>query len=187
MTPPLRRFVIGKARKPRRPKASPENYPAPFRALEAIDAGVLDAMPQGLDLEARIVGELVPTRTSEEPLWLFKSQSALKTGPPEGSSPFRARCAVRRCSGRGSWGEACAQLIADKGGSPVRLKDLRGDALLTALRQASEDLARAGGPQEDSRLRRDAPAGSEFIAPTTDDSGFTKVDIVLEAWSKTSK
>jgi len=177
VTPPLRRFVIGKARKAAEAKASPESYPAPFRALEAIDAAFSMPLPQGLDLEARIVGELVPTRTSKNLMWLFKSQSALKKDP--GGIVALPR-KVRRAAvlGAGIMGGGIAQLIADKG-LPVRLKDLRGEALLTALRQASriwrEQVDRKRMTSREMRQRLG------FIAPTMDDSGFAKVDIVIEA------
>jgi 3-hydroxyacyl-CoA dehydrogenase/enoyl-CoA hydratase/3-hydroxybutyryl-CoA epimerase len=134
------------------------------------------AMPQGLDLEARIVGELVPTRTSKNLMWLFKSQSALKKDAG-GIVALPRRCA-RGGSGRGIMGGGIAQLIADKG-IPVRLKDLRGDALLAALRQASkiwrEQVDRKRLTPREMRQRLG------FIAPTLDDSGLSKVDIVLEA------
>jgi 3-hydroxyacyl-CoA dehydrogenase/enoyl-CoA hydratase/3-hydroxybutyryl-CoA epimerase len=75
-------------------------------------------------------------------------------------------------------GGGIARLIADKG-IPVRLKDLRGDALLTAMREASkiwgEQVRRKRLSPREMRLRRG------FIAPTLDDSGLSKVDIVLEA------
>ncbi|NIL99732.1 MAG: hypothetical protein GTN89_01975, partial [Acidobacteria bacterium] len=46
-------------------KASPENYPAPFRAIEAIEAACTQDFQHGLDFEARLLGELVPSRTSK--------------------------------------------------------------------------------------------------------------------------
>jgi 3-hydroxyacyl-CoA dehydrogenase / enoyl-CoA hydratase / 3-hydroxybutyryl-CoA epimerase len=177
ITPPLRRFVIGKARKSAEAKANPESYPAPFRALEAIDAAFSMSMPQGLDLEARIVGELVPTRTSKNLMWLFKSQTALKKDV--GGIVAQPR-KVRRSAvlGAGIMGGGIAQLIADKG-IPVRLKDVRGEALLTALRQASK----IWREQVDRKrlLPREMRQRLGFIAPTLDDSGLSKVDIVLEA------
>jgi 3-hydroxyacyl-CoA dehydrogenase/enoyl-CoA hydratase/3-hydroxybutyryl-CoA epimerase len=177
LTPPLRRFVIDKARKSAEAKASPENYPAPFRALEAIDAAFSMAMPQGLDLEARIVGELVPTRTSKNLMWLFKSQSALKK---DAGGMVALPRKVRKAAvlGAGIMGGGIAQLIADKG-IPVRLKDLRGDALLAALRHASK----IWREQVDRRrlTRREMRQRLGFMAPTLDDSGLSKVDIVLEA------
>jgi 3-hydroxyacyl-CoA dehydrogenase/enoyl-CoA hydratase/3-hydroxybutyryl-CoA epimerase len=177
LVPPLRRFVIGKARKSAEAKASPENYPAPFRALEAVEAAFSLPMPQGLDLEARIVGELVPTRTSKNLMWLFKSQSALKK---DAGGIVALPRKVRRAAvlGAGIMGGGIAQLIADKG-IPVRLKDLRGDALLAALRQASKIW------REQVDRKRLAPREMRqrlgFVAPTLDDSGLSKVDIVLEA------
>jgi len=177
ITPPLRRFVIDKARKAAEAKASPESYPAPFRALEAIDAAFSMPMPQGLDLEARIVGELVPTRTSKNLMWLFKSQSALKK---DAGGIVALPRKVRRAAvlGAGIMGGGIAQLIADKGIS-VRLKDLRGDALLAALRKASKIWR-----EQVDRKRltpREMRQKLGFVAPTLDDSGLSKVDIVLEA------
>ncbi len=177
ITAPLRRFAVDKARAAAETKASPENYPAPFRALEAIGAAFAMPMPQGLDLEARIVGELVPTRTSKNLMWLFRSQSALKKDP--GGIVAMPR-KVRRAAvlGAGIMGGGIAQLIADKG-VPVRLKDIRGDALLEALRQASkiwrEQVERKRLTPREMRQRLG------FIAPTLDDSGLSRVDIVLEA------
>jgi len=177
ITPPLRRFVIDKARKSAEAKASPESYPAPFRALEAIDAAFSMPMPQGLDLEARIVGELVPTRTSKNLMWLFKSQSALKK---DAGGIVALPRKVRRAAvlGAGIMGGGIAQLIADRG-IPVRLKDLRGDALLAALRQAGK-IWREQVDRKRLTLR-EMRQKLGFVAPTLDDSGLSKVDIVLEA------
>jgi 3-hydroxyacyl-CoA dehydrogenase/enoyl-CoA hydratase/3-hydroxybutyryl-CoA epimerase len=134
-------------------------------------------MPQGLDLEARIVGELVPTRTSKNLMWLFKSQSALKK---DAGGIVALPRKIRRAAvlGAGIMGGGIAQLIADKG-IPVRLRDLRGDALLAALRHASKiwreqvDRKRLSSREMRQRLG--------FIAPTLDETGLARVDIVLEA------
>src|SRR5262245_22594834 len=174
---PARRFVLGKAEKATSAKVTPEAYPAPFRALEAIDAAFALPLSQGLDLEARIVGELVPTRTSKNLIWIFKSQSALKK---DAGGMVALPRKVRRAAvlGAGIMGGGIAQLVADKE-IPVRLKDLRGDALLAALRQASkiwrERVDRRRLTPREMRQRLG------FIAPTLDDSGLSKVDIVLEA------
>ena len=175
--PPVRRLIIDQARKQAARKAAPENYPAPFRALEAIDAAFALPMLQGLDLEARILGELVPTRTSKNLIWLFKSQSALKKDAGGiGALPRK----VRRVAvlGAGIMGGGIAQLVADKG-IPVRMKDIRPDALAMALRQASKVW------RERVEKRRLSPREMRqklgFISPTLDDSGLSRVDVVLEA------
>jgi 3-hydroxyacyl-CoA dehydrogenase/enoyl-CoA hydratase/3-hydroxybutyryl-CoA epimerase len=174
---PIRRFVIQKAAKAASAKAGPENYPAPFRALEAIEAAFSMPLPQGLDLEARIVGELVPTRTSKNLIWIFKSQSALKKDAGGiGALPRK----VRRVAvlGAGIMGGGIAQLVADKR-IPVRLRDLRHDALLTAMRHAAtvwkEQVDRKRLTPREMRQRLG------FIAPTLDETGFSRVDVVLEA------
>jgi 3-hydroxyacyl-CoA dehydrogenase/enoyl-CoA hydratase/3-hydroxybutyryl-CoA epimerase len=175
--PALRRFVIQKARKAAESKASPENYPAPFRALEAIEAAFSMPLPQGLDLEARILGELVPTRTSKNLTWIFKSRSALKK---DAGGIVALPRKVRRAAvlGAGIMGGGIARLVADKG-IPVRVKDLRAEALLTAIRQASK----IWREQVDKKrlTPREMRQKLGFIAPTLDDSGLSRVDIVLEA------
>jgi len=175
--PPVRRLIIDQARKKTTQKVAPENYPAPFRALEAIDAAFALPILQGLDLEARILGELVPTRTSKNLIWLFKSQAALKK---EAGGIVTLPRKVRRAAvlGAGIMGGGIAQLVADKG-IPVRLKDIRPDALGTALKTASKVW------REQVEKRRLTPREMRqklgFISPTLDDTGLAKVDVVLEA------
>ena len=174
---PARRFILQKAEKATAAKVTPEAYPAPFRALEAIDAAFALPPSQGFDLEARIVGELVPTRTSKNLIWIFKSQSALKKDAGGMAALPRK---VRRAAvlGAGIMGGGIAQLIADKG-IPVRLRDVRGEALLTAMRHA------AGLWKEQVVKKRLSPREMRqklgFIAPTLEETGFAKVDVVLEA------
>jgi 3-hydroxyacyl-CoA dehydrogenase/enoyl-CoA hydratase/3-hydroxybutyryl-CoA epimerase len=174
---PLRRKVLEQARKKTEAKASPENYPAPFRAIEAIEAACAQDLPQGLDFEARLLGELIPTRTSKNLIWLFKSQTALKndTGDVRATPRKIQRAAVL---GAGIMGGGIAQLIADRE-IPVRLKDLNYDAVLTALATANGVWQRK---LERRRIdKRELNQKMAFIAPTLDATGLTKVDIVLEA------
>jgi len=174
---PARRLLLAQARKRTAERVSPEAYPAPFRALEAIEAAFSMPLAQGLDLEARIVGELLTTRTAANLLWIFRSQSALKKDPAGIEAPPRR---VRRVAvvGAGIMGGGIAQLVADRD-LPVRLKDIRQEALLAALRTARslwDERVRRG------RLSpREARQKMAFIAPTLDDTGFSRVDLVLEA------
>ncbi|MCP3981651.1 MAG: fatty acid oxidation complex subunit alpha FadJ [bacterium] len=174
---PLRRYVLNQARKKTESKVNPLEYPAPFRAIHAVEAAFLHEMPQGLDYEARVVGELVPTPTSKNLIWLFKSHASLK-GDNAGIQAVPRR--VRRCSviGAGVMGGGIAQLVANRE-VPVRLKDVRYDAILTALRTARSVY--------DHKLKRRRMTEREvaqkmaFIAPTLDDSGLRQVDLVIEA------
>ncbi|MDX1388849.1 MAG: enoyl-CoA hydratase-related protein, partial [Acidobacteriota bacterium] len=132
---PLRNMALSKARKKTAEKASPKSYPAPFRALDAIEGAFTLPIEQGLDLEARILGELVPTPTSKNLIWLFKNQSALAKASNAFSVPPRK---VRKAAvlGAGVMGGGISQLLANRD-IAVRLKDIQQDALLAALQTAS--------------------------------------------------
>ncbi len=174
---PARRFVLEQARKRTAAKVNPDNYPAPFRAIESIDAAYTQELPQGLDHEARILGELVPTSTSKNLIWLFKSQSTLKKNPGGiQAAPRRVRRAA--VLGAGIMGGGISQLVADRG-IPVRLKDIRYEAILQALQTAH------GLWSKQVRRKRLTPGGLRRklagIAPTLDDSGLRHVDLVVEA------
>ncbi len=174
---PLRNYVLEQARKRTARKASARDYPAPFRAVEAIGAAFVQPLPQGLDFEARLEGELITTSTSKNLIWLFKSQTALKQdGAGVRATPRRiGKAAV---FGAGIMGGGIAQLVADRGIS-VRLKDVRYEAILTALSTAHGIWKR----RLDRRRidRRELEQKMAFIAPTLDDSGLQHVDIVIEA------
>jgi len=75
-------------------------------------------------------------------------------------------------------GGGISQLVADKG-IPVRLKDIRPDALLTAMRQASKIWKQQVERKRLSPRQMRQKLG--FLAPTLDDSGLSRVDIVIEA------
>ncbi len=173
----VRRWAVGRARAAAAAKAAPDAYPAPSRAFDAIEAAFTLPLMQGLDLEARIVGELIPTQTSKNLIWLFQTQSALKG---EESRPPAAPRKVERMAvlGAGIMGGGIAQLAADRG-IPVRLRDLRTDAILTALQTA----ASIWKPRLDrGRLsRREFEQRMRCIAPTLDDSGLSHADVILEA------
>lgn len=173
---PARRALLAQARKATAARVAPEAYPAPFRALEAVDAAFSMPIRQGLDHEARIVGELVPTPTAKNLMWIFKSQTALKKDAGVTAPPRK----VRRTAvlGAGIMGGGIAQLVADKD-LPVRLKDIRPEAILTALRTADRIW------RERVKRRRMTPREAwrklAFVAPTLDDSGMSRVDLVIEA------
>ena len=174
--PLLRRILLIRARRTTAARVRAADYPAPFRALDAVDAAFSTPSGQGFDVEARLVGELVPTRTSKNLIWLFKSQTALKKAVDSGAAPRK----VRRIAvlGAGIMGGGISQIAADRD-LPVRLKDIRYEALLSAL-------STAGGIWRE-RIRKGQIAPREvgqrmaLIAPTLDDRGLALADLVVEA------
>lgn len=174
---PLRGLVLSRARKRTAKRARPSAYPAPFRAIEAVEAAFTLPRRQGLDLEATLVGELVPTPTCRNLIWLFKAQTALRREPAAVTAPPRP---VRRAAviGAGIMGGGISQLLAHRE-IAVRLKDLQWEPLLAALRTAKSQWDR-----QVSR-RRMSPAEARqrmaFVAPTVDSTGLRQVDVVVEA------
>ena len=173
----FRRYVIGQARKRVAKRADPADYPAPFRALEAVEVAFTRPLLEGLDYEARVVGELISSRTAKNLMWLFKTQTALKSrGSGRGAVPRK----VRRMAvlGAGIMGGGIAQLAADKR-IAVRLKDLQYDAILTALRTADSIWKRRVSRRR--MTRGEQWRRMSYIAPTLDESGLSRVDLVIEA------
>jgi 3-hydroxyacyl-CoA dehydrogenase/enoyl-CoA hydratase/3-hydroxybutyryl-CoA epimerase len=110
-------------------------------------------------------------------MWLFKSATELKNRPAGVAAVPRT---VRRVAvlGAGIMGGGIAQLAAHKA-IPVRLKDVRYEAILEALRTARRIWDRQ---RKRRRLTsRDVWQKTAFIAPTLDDSGLRHVDLVVEA------
>ncbi len=173
--PPVRRWILHEARRKLVARADPEHYPAPFRALEALDASVTLQFPQGLDLEARINGELIPGETARNLMWLFRSQASFRKPEPAGSPRDVRKAGV---IGAGVMGGAIAALIADQD-LPVRLKDIRYEPILAALRTAREGWDRK--MLQGHLDRRHLDARMARIAPTLDCSGFSRCDLVIEA------
>ncbi len=170
-----RALVFDQARK----KALAEtrgHYPAPLRALEVIRTGLDRGAAAGLDAEARAIGELATSSQSKNLVHVFRLMEANKRD----AAAVEAR-PVRQVGvlGAGVMGGGIAHLVADRAGLPVRLKDLQGAALATALRHA----AGLFGKQL-SRRRISAPEMRRRLAllrPTLDFSGFARADLVIEA------
>ena len=174
---PLRRFVLGQARKRTESRVSPRDYPAPFKAIEAIESAFTRPLGLGLEHEARLEGELIPTPTARNLMWLFKAQAAAKN-LRAGLQAVPRKVQRIGVLGAGIMGGGIAQLAAHNS-IPVRLKDLRYEAILSALQTANGIWGR--------QLKRRRITRSElarkmaFIAPTLDESGMRHVDLVIEA------
>jgi 3-hydroxyacyl-CoA dehydrogenase/enoyl-CoA hydratase/3-hydroxybutyryl-CoA epimerase len=174
---PARGFVLAQTRKRTARRVAPRDYPAPLRAIEAIEAAFTRPLHEGLDLESRIVGELIASPASKNLIWLFKSRSAVKSDRGGIDAPPRP---VRRLAvlGAGIMGGGIAQLAAQHD-VPVRLKDVRPEALLLALRTARAVWQRrlAQGRTTEQEIAQKMA----FIAPTTTDTGLRHADLVIEA------
>ncbi len=154
------------------------HYPAPLRALESTANASRMSLVDGLAREAELVGELVTTPVSKNLIGLFLAGQAVKkqTGVTAPVEPAR----VERVGllGAGTMGGGLAWLMAEHD-LPVRMKDVRIEALSSGLEAAAKIFDRAVRKRRMMPLERERKMG--HISPTLDYSGFSTVDLVLEA------
>ena len=171
-----RAFVLAQARRQTLAKTR-GRYPAPLRAIEVAGVGLAQGEAAGFDAEARATGELAVGPVAKNLIRLFRLIEANKK---EGESE-EAVATVHRPAilGAGVMGGGIAALVADKAGLPVRVKDVRPEALTTALAHAAglfEKRARRG------RLtRRELARKLALLQPTLEDRTLAGSDFVVEA------
>ena len=118
-------------------KETQGNYPAPLEALAAIEKGFGRPLKDALELEVEAIGRLVGTPAMRSLVNLFFRMEEVKkeTGVAAGVAPRKVtRVGVL---GAGAMGGGIAQLAADKGW-PVRMKDIRHEALALGYAQAAK-------------------------------------------------
>jgi 3-hydroxyacyl-CoA dehydrogenase/enoyl-CoA hydratase/3-hydroxybutyryl-CoA epimerase len=164
------------------------HYPAPLRALEAVEAGFEHGLAAGFEAESKAFGELALTPTAQHLIWLFMAtqrQKRIALGVPSGMIE-RSRTAdgeppqIERLGvvGAGFMGAAIAYVGADAGLS-VRVRDVDPAAVargLCSIRQMVDDGTRRRGATSRERL-----ATMQRLSGTTDYTGFLTTDLVIEA------
>ena len=154
------------------------HYPAALRAIEVVRVGIEDGLAAGFDAEARAVADLAPSPVSKNLVHVFrltedaKRERGLPGGEPR---PIRESAVL----GAGTMGGGIAQLIAGETDLPVRMKDVRHEALAAGMAHAAGLFDR-----QVKRRRLDLPGMRRKMAllrPTLDYSGFQRADLVIEA------
>jgi 3-hydroxyacyl-CoA dehydrogenase/enoyl-CoA hydratase/3-hydroxybutyryl-CoA epimerase len=170
-----RRIALSQARR-RTLARTRGRYPAPLRAIEVIGRGLAGGEGDGFDAEARAIGELAVTDVTKNLIHLFGLvEQNKKLGDGEPATPVRRPAVV----GAGVMGGGIGALIADRTGLPVRIKDVRSEALSAALEHARELL------QKRVARRRLKPAEMRrklgLLQPTLEDDTLDACDLVVEA------
>ncbi|MES2613999.1 MAG: 3-hydroxyacyl-CoA dehydrogenase NAD-binding domain-containing protein [Bdellovibrionota bacterium] len=78
---PFGRFIIGKQSKKMILKSTKGRYPAPLKALESVMRGVEKSLHEGLELEAKLFGELVVSAESKALIHIFNIMTNAKKNP----------------------------------------------------------------------------------------------------------
>ncbi|MDQ6673701.1 MAG: 3-hydroxyacyl-CoA dehydrogenase NAD-binding domain-containing protein [Chloroflexota bacterium] len=150
-------------------------YPAPLRALEAVESGFEHGLAAGLEAESRAFGELATTPTARNLIWLFMATQKQKRRASAGqSTPVQNLGVV----GAGFMGAAIAELGASSG-LRVRLRDAAPDALARGLARVRKMVDDGVAHRRIQRL--EGRQIYQRVSGTTDYSGFSKIDLVIEA------
>ncbi|HUF89364.1 MAG TPA: 3-hydroxyacyl-CoA dehydrogenase NAD-binding domain-containing protein [Gemmatimonadota bacterium] len=169
-----RKLVLSQAR--RRVEArSGGHYPAPYKAIEAIDVGLSQGMSAGLACEAEAVADLATSPVARHLMELYRLREAAKR-PPVAAEPRRVR--ALGVLGAGVMGGGIAE-VAAYNGIRVRLKDIDLERVADGLEHA----ARIARKAERKRIldRRGVRDLMHRISGTVDYSGFSRLDAVVEA------
>ncbi len=152
------------------------HYPAPLAILGVMRRGIATSLEHAFELEAEALGRLIVTPESKNLIHVFHLMEGAKKAGPAGvdARPVEQAAVL----GAGVMGGGIAHLLADNG-VPVRLKDIRPDALALGLRHARSLFDRAA--QKGRMKRRDAERRMADISPSLEYTGFATADIVIEA------
>lgn len=172
-----RRVLFDQARK-RTLEETKGNYPAPLRAIEVVRVGIDQGAQAGFGAEARAIGELATSPVCKNLVHLFLMMEEAKKAPlaPAGKAQPVREAAVL---GAGVMGGGIAHLIAAQAGIPVRMKDIRPEALALGMAHAGERFRK-----QVSRRRLSAAESRRRMAllrPTLVDEGFGGCDLLIEA------
>jgi 3-hydroxyacyl-CoA dehydrogenase/enoyl-CoA hydratase/3-hydroxybutyryl-CoA epimerase len=172
-----RKILFDQARK-KTLEQSRGHYPAPLRALEVVRVGIEHGVKAGFDAEARGAAELATSKIAKNLLHVFRlTENAKKEAGLPGAEPRKISSTA--VLGAGAMGGGIAQLIADKTNLPVRMKDVRNEALASGMAHAAELF-----DKQVKRRRLSVPESKRKMAlllPTLDFSGFARADLVIEA------
>ncbi len=160
-------------------KKAGDHYPAPYKALDAAMAS-RKPLAEGLEVEARLFGELAAGLVSKNLIHIYDMTTALKSdsGLPKGSTAKPRKVKKMAVLGGGLMGSGIATVYAEKG-LPVSVKDRDDAALGKSLSYAWKYFDRKVSRRRMRAFERDLKMA--LIRPTTNYTGFKRVDMVVEA------
>lgn len=155
------------------------HYPAPLRALEAIEYGYAKGFEKGLEKEAELFGKLAMTPEARRLMEIFFATTALKKDNGVDDPAVKARpVSAVGVLGGGLMGGGIAYVTVNAG-LPVRLRE-RDDAA------AARGVAAVRGILDERVKRRsidrlERAEKLRLLTTTTDWSGLERVDVLVEA------
>jgi 3-hydroxyacyl-CoA dehydrogenase/enoyl-CoA hydratase/3-hydroxybutyryl-CoA epimerase len=155
------------------------HYPAPLRALEAVEHGYAKGFARGLQLEARLFGELAVSPIARRLMEIFFATTALKKDNGTGDPSVKPRLVERvGVLGGGLMGSGISYVTVNAG-IPVRVREKDDAAAAKALGSVRAILDERVKRRSIDRLERGEKM--RLLTAATDWSGFASVDLLIEA------
>ncbi len=154
-------------------------YPAPLKAIEAVQKTIYLNRERALDMEAKTFAELAVTDISKNLVHVFYLSEKFKKFVPAGAEQIAPK-EIRKCAvvGAGIMGGGIAQLLSSKD-IATRMKDINYDAIAKGLKAAYKIYESA---IKTRRLKKyEANLKMDKITGTIDYSGFQNAEMVIEA------
>jgi len=151
------------------------NYPAPFKIIECVKAGMEKGPAAGVEAETKKFGELVVSPQSRELIQIFLSMTAMKKNPLKDKVRPVKKIGIL---GAGLMGAGIAN-VSSTNGMEVLLKDVSYDAVGQGEKAIWQDLDGKVKKKALSPFQRDVTFS--LITGTTDYRGFEKADLIIEA------
>ncbi|BDG03051.1 fatty acid oxidation complex subunit alpha FadJ [Anaeromyxobacter oryzae] len=155
------------------------HYPAPLRAIDAIEHGYQKGFAKGLEKEAELFGQLAVSDVARRLMEIFFATTALKKDSGVDDPAVKPRKVERvGVLGGGLMGSGIAYVTVNAG-LPVRIRE-RDDAAaakgLSAVGSILDDRVKKRSIDRLERLEK-----LRLLTATTDWSGFAEVDLLIEA------
>lgn len=173
---PLARAVIFSQARKTVLKMTKGNYPAPLKAIEVMAYAMANGIERGMQREVEEAATLVGNDVAKNLVQLFFLMEESKKDPFTAKPRDLASVGVL---GAGIMGGGIAQNVADKTDADVRMRDINWKAIGGGMKAAAKiwkrkvDRRRMTRGEMQRKLAR--------ITATTDWSGFSRMDVVIEA------
>ncbi|MGA2401101.1 MAG: 3-hydroxyacyl-CoA dehydrogenase NAD-binding domain-containing protein [Syntrophobacteraceae bacterium] len=172
--PPVRKLYFDAARR-RVARHSDDHYPAPFRIIDCVEAGVAGTMSDGFKAEIEGFGPLVVSPQSQSLRRLFFVRTALKR-KHYGAEPRQVD--LLGVVGSGFMGTGIAAVSAQSG-YKVAIKDVSQENLSMSLKEIWQSLDRRARSRKLNPVKRDKLYS--LVIPTLDYANLAGAGLIIEA------